>query len=113
MAALGSQGGTHGSWHRRQDLRSYVTARLGNRSGIFMGLKIWGRQLTRWGAEIGVPKRSVLANRKMSQNWKVYSRVFLHDGLETGLNVRCGSQFESNVDPNVRESQRSPSAMAW
>ena len=51
---------------RTSDL--YLSAQLEIRSGLFMGIEIWGRQLTRRGAEIGGPKRGSFWLLKMSQN---------------------------------------------
>ena len=51
------QGKGNGTQVGRQDLGFFLTARLEIRSGLLMGIEIWGRQLTTRGAEIGVPKR--------------------------------------------------------
>ena len=54
------QGRANGSQDRRQDLGPieslYLSAKLAIRSGLLVGIEIWGRQLTTRGAEIGVPK---------------------------------------------------------
>ena len=42
-------------------------------------------------AEIRVSKRGVLACRTHELKLKGSPSVFFHDGLETGLNVRCGT----------------------
>ena len=49
------QGKANGSQGRRQDFHLSVQLRI--RSGLPVGIEIWGRQLTTRGGEIGVPKR--------------------------------------------------------
>ena len=37
---------------------------------------------------------------------KVSTKVFLHDGLEKGLKILCGTQWESNVGPHIQQSDQ-------
>ena len=113
MGAQGSKGEIYGSGIGSKNGDSYLSARLEIESGILMGIKIWDRQSTIGWAEMGVPKRGFFGTPKNEPKSNVYPRVFLHDGLETGLNVRCEIQQESDGGPQVLGSQISPCAMVW
>ena len=57
MDGLLSQGKANGSQDRRRNLGLLSKCTTEIRSGLFMGMEIWGRQLTTRGVEIGVPNR--------------------------------------------------------
>ena len=83
---------------------SYLRARLEIRFGLHMNTKIWGCQVTTRWAEIGVRKMGFFGIPKNEPKLKVSPSIFLNDGLETGLNARCGLQWDSHVGLHILSS---------
>ena len=71
------------------------------RSGLPVGIEIWGRQLTTRGGEIGVPKKGPFWLLKISRNSGVLPIVYLHAGLEIGFAIPYAIHQESNEDSHA------------
>ena len=85
---------------------SYLGVQLRIRSGLPVGIEIWGRQLTTrgGGGEIGVPKRGSFWLLKMSQNSGVLPIVYLHAGLKIRSAIPYVIHRESNRDSHALTS---------
>ena len=91
----------------------YLSVQLEIRSGLPVGMEIWGRQLTTRGGEIGGPKRGPFWLLEMSRNSGVLPKVYLHAGLEIGSAIPYAIHRESNGDSHALGSQRSPCHSLW
>ena len=75
--------------------------RLRIRSGLLVGIEIWGRQSTTRGARNWGPKRGSFWLLEMSQNSGVLPIVYLNAGLEIGSAIPYAIHPESNRDSHA------------
>ena len=73
-----------------------------------MGREIWDRQLTTWGAKIGVPKEGSFSAAQNEPKLKVSPMVYLHASLEIRSTIPYASHWGWNEDSHVFGSQGSP-----
>ena len=97
---------------RTSDL--YLSAQPEIRSGLFVSIEIWGRQLTTWGGgvKLGSQKGVILAAQN-EPKFGVPAMVYLHAGLEMGSAIPYAIHRESNRDSHALGFQRSQCHSAW
>ena len=74
----------------------HLSVQLEIRSGLPVGIEIWGRQLTTRGGLNWGPKRGSFWLLEMSQNSGVLPLVYLHAGSEIGSAIPYAIHRESN-----------------
>ena len=68
-------------------------------SGIFVGIEIWGRQLTTREAEIGVPKGGVSAASPICSDFQTFCPDWLHFGHFLCFSGIAASQLSLRIFP--------------
>ena len=90
----------------------YLSVQREMRSGLHMGMEIWGPQWTTRGVKLGSQKGVILAAQNEPKSG-ILSMAYLQAGLEMGSAIPYALHQESNRDSHALGSQRSQCHSAW